>query len=415
MREEDKKVYVYTGDYYNYIPPYFGEKVYDIDSLCRVAKRILVLNIDGKRRKLIETDNRRCRKFLEGIGVIDDDAHLSEFPFPFQPELSGSGYYDRYITYEKNVGGDIVYKTEYFDGYDPALDITEHYTPVVREGVEWGHKAVVCDTETGVSKKRNVYYRECLEGDTVIDNKIYKKCYRYKERYMYRRTADLVSFMREEDKKVYVRVNFNRGDENLGVNIDENFDGFKGDRLVYDFNISNIGDQIKISPYGTDIYDCKVKGISDITIEGRIRKQYDIEGLPVGSIWIEGIGLIDEDASDFGFPYQVSQMSDFNKTRNITFERDCEEIVYKTPYFDANDPAIRPEGIARVSDGAADVPVYGTEEAAVIEGDGVGYAVYSADGRQAATGIADGKTEIPLPSGLYIVRTGSRATKIAVK
>ncbi len=117
---------------------------------------------------------------------------------------------------------------------------------------------------------------------------------------MSRRTADLVSFMREEDKKVYVRMNFNRG-----------------------------------------------------------------------------------------------------------------EIVYKTPYFDANDPAIRPEGVARVGDGAADVLVYGTEGAAVI--DGVGYAVYSADGLQVATGITDGKTEIPLPSGLYIVRIGSRATKIAVK
>ena len=194
MREDDKKVYVY--DYYNYTIPYFYEKVYDIDSLCRVAKHISVLNIDGKRRKLIETDDRRCRKFLEGIGVIDDDAHLSEFPFPFYPELSGSGYYDIYITYEKNVGG---------------------------------------------------------------------------------------------------------------------------------------------------------------------------------------------------------------------------EIVYKTEFFDANDPAIRPEGVAQVIDGAADVRVYGTDGAAVIDGDGVGYAVYSADGLQEATGIADGETEISLPSGLYIVRTGSRATKIAVK
>ncbi len=88
--------------------------------------------------------------------------------------------------------------------------------------------------------------------------------------------------------------------------------------------------------------------------------------------------------------------------------KDFKEIVEVSQFPSAGVEAV-------VSDGAADVPVYGTEGAAVIEGDGVGYAVYSADGRQAATGIADGKTEIPLPSGLYIVRTGSRATKIAVK
>ncbi len=88
--------------------------------------------------------------------------------------------------------------------------------------------------------------------------------------------------------------------------------------------------------------------------------------------------------------------------------KDFKEIVEVSQFPSAGVEAV-------VSDGAADVPVYGTEGAAVIEGDGVGYSVYSADGRQVATGIADGKTEIPLPSGLYIVRTGSRATKIAVK
>ena len=88
--------------------------------------------------------------------------------------------------------------------------------------------------------------------------------------------------------------------------------------------------------------------------------------------------------------------------------KDFKEIVEVSQFPSAGVEAV-------LSDGAADVRVYGTEGAAVIDGDGVGYAVYSADGLQVATGIADGKTEISLPSGLYIVRTGSRATKIAVK
>ena len=88
--------------------------------------------------------------------------------------------------------------------------------------------------------------------------------------------------------------------------------------------------------------------------------------------------------------------------------KDFKEIVEVSQFPSAGVEAV-------LSDGAADVRVYGTEGAAVIDGDGVGYAVYSADGLQVATGIADGKTEISLPSGLYIVLTGCRATKIAVK
>lgn len=88
--------------------------------------------------------------------------------------------------------------------------------------------------------------------------------------------------------------------------------------------------------------------------------------------------------------------------------KDFKEIVEVSQFPSAGVEAV-------LSDGAADVRVYGTDGAAVIDGDGVGYAVYSADGLQVATGIADGKTEISLPSGLYIVRTSSRATKIAVK
>lgn len=61
------------------------------------------------------------------------------------------------------------------------------------------------------------------------------------------------------------------------------------------------------------------------------------------------------------------------------------------------------------------VRTFGIERAAVIEGDGIGYAVYSADGRKVAEGIANGRTEVPLPKGIYIVKADTVTRRIAVR
>ena len=61
------------------------------------------------------------------------------------------------------------------------------------------------------------------------------------------------------------------------------------------------------------------------------------------------------------------------------------------------------------------VRTFGIERAAVIEGDGIGYAVYSADGRKVAEGIANERTEVPLPKGIYIVKADSVTRRIAVR
>ena len=69
---------------------------------------------------------------------------------------------------------------------------------------------------------------------------------------------------------------------------------------------------------------------------------------------------------------------------------------------------------AVLSDGGA--RVYGTGGAVVIDGDGVGFAVFTADGRLLLEGSADGRTEIPLTAGLYIVKTATgTATKVVVR
>ena len=287
------------------------------------------------------------------------------------------------------------------------------YVPIVREGVEWGNKAI----SFGYCDSRTVYYRAQLKGDTIINGKTYKKCYRYTERELDTSTANLASFMREENKRVYVYPNVKRYEQEFIAGFYDLAVGYYTDNenLEYDFNLQ-AGDTEIFCGFRSSVNEVK-----DTVVNGSIRKKFTLIETNYGQcerIVLEGIGSIKDfiETGDFIFPYQDQFSGRELWRRYVTYEKNVGgEIVYKTEYFDANDPAIRPEGIAQVSDGAADVRVYGTDGAAVIVGDVVSYAVYSADGLQVATGIADGETEIPLPSGLYIVRTGSRATKIAVK
>ena len=61
------------------------------------------------------------------------------------------------------------------------------------------------------------------------------------------------------------------------------------------------------------------------------------------------------------------------------------------------------------------VRAFGACGAAVIEGDGCGYSIYAADGRMVAAGTANGRTEVALPRGIYIVDTAGGAHRIAVR
>ena len=52
---------------------------------------------------------------------------------------------------------------------------------------------------------------------------------------------------------------------------------------------------------------------------------------------------------------------------------------------------------------------------AVVEGDDVPYAIFSTDGTEAASGVAKGRTTIPLPAGIYVARIGGTSRRIAVR
>ena len=70
---------------------------------------------------------------------------------------------------------------------------------------------------------------------------------------------------------------------------------------------------------------------------------------------------------------------------------------------------------AVIAGGGNAARAFGAQGAAVIEGEGARYAIFTTDGREVASGIADGRTEVPLPQGIYVARTGSASHRIAVR
>lgn len=70
---------------------------------------------------------------------------------------------------------------------------------------------------------------------------------------------------------------------------------------------------------------------------------------------------------------------------------------------------------AVIADGAGSGRAFGAAGEAVVEGDDVPYAIFSTDGTEAASGVAKGRTTIPLPAGIYVARIGGTSRRIAVR
>ena len=72
---------------------------------------------------------------------------------------------------------------------------------------------------------------------------------------------------------------------------------------------------------------------------------------------------------------------------------------------------------AVIADGAGCGRVQGTVGAAIVDGGdgGESYAIFRTDGSVAAAGVAEGRTTIPLPAGIYVASVGGKARRIAVR
>ena len=302
LREEDKKVYLLSLDenvtfQYNtngqeiliydfnlnegdsYSVEIEGH-VYDMNVV-----KVEYENVDGELCKTFEIYNKEINDYYtitEGIGVVGK--HDGFFCFPYGPILTG-------------MGNPLYIGQEFYE-----------YTPLVREGAEWGY--FIGDTAEEVD-----FYRLRLSGEEEINGNIYKKCWCYTDCEFSESTAVLCGYLREENKRVYVLY------QNAG-----------SEYLLYDFNLQE-GDQYGQHPWFNGDVTLPIESVDYVLTTEGLRKRYF-----VGSnvCYIEGIGIVGTHLGDMLRPgdyYEENATFNYEKNQgnNVVYQQTDNEIGFTDP------------------------------------------------------------------------------------
>ena len=303
LREEDKKVYLLSLDQnvafqYNtngqeiliydfnlnegdsYSVEIEGH-VYDMNVV-----KVEYENVDGELCKTFEIYNKEINDYYtitEGIGVVGK--HDGFFCFPYGPILTG-------------MGNPLYIGQEFYE-----------YTPLVREGAEWGY--FIGDTAEDVN-----FYRLRLSGEEEINGNIYKKCWCYTDCEFDESTAALCGYLREENKRVYVLY------QNAG-----------SEYLLYDFNLQE-GDEYGQHPWFNGTVTLPIESVDYVLTTEGLRKRYF-----VGSnvCYIEGIGIVGTHLGDMLRPndYHYEENATFNYEKNqgnnVVYQQTDNEIGFTDP------------------------------------------------------------------------------------
>lgn len=179
------------------------------------------------------------------------------------------------------------------------------YHPIVtNDDPVWSYCDVI---KEDIDKYDLIYSQLRFDGDTIIDNVLYKKLYSYKceddKTYM--------AALRENEKRVYVV------DDNT---IDE--------LLIYDFNLQD-GDIFK-SPFNPYSPDYSISKIEMIEINGELRKKFYLDN--GYDIWIEGIGSLNR-----YLPYPLTSIPLYDLGFFLNYKKENSKIFYKTDEFFFNE------------------------------------------------------------------------------
>ena len=303
LREEDKKVYLLSldenvtfqyntngqeiliydfnlneGDSYSVM---IGGYVYDMNVV-----KVEYENVDGELCKTFEIYNKEINDYYtitEGIGVVGELDGF--FCFPYAPMVTGKG-------------NPLYIGQEFYE-----------YTPLVREGAEWGY--FIGDTAEDVN-----FYRLRLSGEEEINGNVYKKCWCYTDCEFDESTAVLSGYLREEDKRVYVLY------QNAG-----------SEYLLYDFNLQE-GDEYGQHPWFNGAVTLPIESVDYVLTTEGLRKRYF-----VGSnvCYIEGIGIVGTHLGDMlrpnDYPYVENATFNYEKNQgnNVVYQQTDNEIGFTDP------------------------------------------------------------------------------------
>ncbi len=303
LREEDKKVYLLSFDehvMFQYNTNGQEMLIYDFnlnegdsyyvdiagDVYDFIVAKVDYEEVDGKLRKTFEIFDKETNShyaITEGIGVVG--VHGGFFCFPYAPMLTG-------------VGNPLYIGQEFYE-----------YTPLVREGAEWGY--FIGDTAEEVD-----FYRLRLSGEEEINGNIYKKCWCYTDCEFSESTAVLCGYLREENKRVYVLY------QNAG-----------SEYLLYDFNLQE-GDEYGQHPWFNGTVTLPIESVDYVLTTEGLRKRYF-----VGSnvCYIEGIGIVGTHLGDMlrpnDYPYEENATFNYEKNQgnNVVYQQTDNEIGFTDP------------------------------------------------------------------------------------
>ncbi len=145
----------------------------------------------------------------------------------------------------------------------------QQYFPFVEEGKTWAELNIF-QTPIPTYPIRYTTTSFMLEGDTLINDKIWKKYYTTRKDPQLGNWIFDYNFIREEDQKVY-----------------QYFDIITDVKLLYDFSL-NLWDSLFIEDEGGFDYWIHVVNVDSVDINGTFRKRIQF-GDPAET-WIEGLG-----------------------------------------------------------------------------------------------------------------------------
>lgn len=146
------------------------------------------------------------------------------------------------------------------------------YVPLVRDGVEWGYSQQLFGKS---------YYRNLIQGDTVVNGEAYKKFYTYQA---CEATADEnLAFVREANKKVYIVFN-----ESL-MPVEALYNQ---EYLLYDFGVKPGETVTHFDWIALKSVSSVVSKIDTIEVGASLRQRFWSDGKV---LWIEGLGVEEGD------------------------------------------------------------------------------------------------------------------------
>ncbi len=162
------------------------------------------------------------------------------------------------------------------------------------------------------------FTRYIVDGEETIDNKVYKKIYRFKGCSYLPENSVYAGCFREENNKIYVpKKQFSHIDWLPRVN---------DEIILYDFSL-NVGDSFQ----GANDATYNVSAIKTININGEQRKIITLNG-DSSDTWIEGIGSISQDILSPLAPIK----NGYGYTLNV-FNNPNGQTIYRAPYIDGEE------------------------------------------------------------------------------